>query len=90
MGAEESGGLDMTGVLNTPDVHVFGQNPATDPIVVHQPTADFHTRRARINADFEAAVRRLAAKHAAERAALEAEYSQLHQESRDIFAGRSK
>jgi hypothetical protein len=88
VGAEE-GALDMT-VLNTNDRHVFGQNPAPDPIAVHQATADFHTRRARINADFEVAAKQLAAKHVAERAALEAEYNAMHTESRDILAGKRK
>jgi hypothetical protein len=88
VGAEE-GAIDMT-VLNTNDRHVFGQNPAPDPIVVHQATADFHTRRARINADFEVAAKLLAAKHAAERCALEAEYNALHLESRDVFSGKTR
>jgi hypothetical protein len=62
------------------DRHVFGSNPQPE-IIPHQKTHDYHARRELINANFAIEVKKLEAKHAAERAVLEEEFYILHQEN---------
>jgi hypothetical protein len=85
----KSGGLKVT-VLNSPDPHVFGSGSQPDATVQHQPTADFHTRRQKLVADYTQELRLMEQRHKRERDELSHCYEVLHAESREIFAGKRR
>jgi hypothetical protein len=76
-------------VLNSPDLHVFGAGrQQVDPNPQHQPTADYHSRRQKLVADYTQELRLMEQRHKRERDELSHCYDTLHLENRQLWARR--
>jgi hypothetical protein len=81
---------EMT-ILNTPDPHIFGAGrQQIDPNPQPEATRLFHVRREKLVQEHKEEAKQMAARHAAEKADLDAKFDLWHHENRDLFSGKRR